>query len=59
MTASTCRDCAVRSQVDEIKEMLRNAMEWLDCEGGEGSAYGRLSEAKLLLGTIIDIKKEL
>lgn len=58
MTVSTCRDCAVRSQLEGIKKMITGAHVDL-LIGDLDKAYQLISDAKTLLGTVIAIKGEL
>ncbi|KKN79611.1 hypothetical protein LCGC14_0338150 [marine sediment metagenome] len=61
MTASTCRDCAARVQIDAIVSQLQRAIMHMNVYGhlDLDMAYRLIAEAEPLLATVIDIKREL
>ncbi len=58
MTASTCRDCAVRVQIEGIKKMITDAHVDL-LIGDLDKSYQLISDAKTLMDVVIAINKEL
>ncbi len=59
MSASTCRDCSLRSQLVEIESRIHRVLVHLVSENDLDMAHRLLGETTELLGTVIDIKKEL
>ena len=59
MTASTCRDCAVRSQLEGIENLVRRALRKIIRQEDLELAHKLVQESVGLLGTVIAIKKEL
>ena len=58
MSASTCRDCAIRSQTQEIEKMIFDARGAL-LNDDLDIAYQLISDAKGLLAIVRDIREEL
>ena len=59
MSHSTCRDCSLRSQLVEIESKVQRILVHLNGENDLDMAHRLLGETTELLGTVIDIKKEL
>lgn len=59
MSVSTCVNCATRLQLEEIKTMVHRVAGCLLHDEHLDKAYRLLDEAKELLGTVIDIKRDL
>ncbi|KKL58088.1 hypothetical protein LCGC14_2228870 [marine sediment metagenome] len=59
MSDSTCANCAVRSQQDQIVNIIKMALYDIQNNGDLDIAYMQLSESVALLKTVINIKREL
>ena len=58
MSVSTCRDCATRVQLEEIKNMVYQASGELGIDDLD-IAYQLISDAKRLLAIVRDVREEL
>ncbi|KKK60993.1 hypothetical protein LCGC14_3018830 [marine sediment metagenome] len=59
MTTSTCRDCAVRVQLDALEHLVQRALIHITNGNDLEMAHKLLDEVVGLLPTVIAIKREL
>ena len=59
MTVSTCRDCTVRREIENIESMVRRALTHINGQNDLEQAYKLLSDAISVLSVVIVAQTEL